>query len=84
MEAQSQGVACLATATPGIGELIDDEVSGVLVPPGAPAALAAALARLIREPGRRETLGAAGERRVRQDFAMAPGIARLAALFAEG
>jgi glycosyltransferase involved in cell wall biosynthesis len=84
MEAQSQGVACLATATPGIGELIDDAVSGVLVPPRAPAALAAALARLIREPGRREMLGAAGERRVRQDFAMAPGIARLAALFAEG
>ena len=84
MEAQSQGVVCLGTASPGIGELIDDEVSGVLVPPGAPATLAAALARLIREPGRREALGAAGERRVRRDFAMAPGIARLATLFAEG
>ena len=83
MEAQSQGVVCLATAIPGIGELIDDEVGGVLVPPGAPAALALALARLIREPARREALGAAGERRVRRDFAMAPGIARLAALFAE-
>jgi glycosyltransferase involved in cell wall biosynthesis len=83
MEAQSQGVVCLGTAIPGIGELIDDEVSGVLVAPGAPAALAAALARLIREPGRRDALGAAGERRVRRDFAMAPGIARLAALFAE-
>jgi len=83
MEAQSQGVVCLATAIPGIGELIDDEVSGVLGPPGAPATVAAALARLIREPARREALGAAGERRVRRDFDMAPGIARLAALFAE-
>ncbi len=81
MEAQSQGVVCLATATPGIRELIADEVSGVLVPPDAPAALAAALARLIREPDRRAVLAAAGERRVRQDFAMAPGIARLTALF---
>jgi glycosyltransferase involved in cell wall biosynthesis len=84
MEAQSQGLVCLGTAIPGIGELIDDGISGVLVPPGALAALAAALARLIREPGRREALGAAGERRVRRDFAMAPGIARLAALFTEG
>ena len=46
-------------------------------------ALASALARLIREPARRAALGAAGERRVRRDFAMAPGIARLVALFAE-
>ncbi len=81
MEAQSQRVVCLATATPGISELIADEVSGVLVPPDAPKALASALARLIREPDRRAALASAGERRVRRDFAMAPGIARLAALF---
>jgi glycosyltransferase involved in cell wall biosynthesis len=83
MEAQSQGLACLATATPGIRELIVDEVTGILVPPEAPETLAVALARLIREPPRRAALGAAGERRVREDFTMAPGIARLAALFAE-
>jgi glycosyltransferase involved in cell wall biosynthesis len=82
MEAQSQGVACLATAMPSIGELIENEVSGVLVAPDAPEALAAALTRLIREPARRQALAAAGESRVRRDFAMAPGIARLAALFA--
>jgi glycosyltransferase involved in cell wall biosynthesis len=84
MEAQSQGLVCLATATSGIGELIADGMTGLLVPPDAPEALAAALARLIREPALRETLGAAGEARVRRDFAMAPGIARLAALFAGG
>jgi glycosyltransferase involved in cell wall biosynthesis len=82
MEAQSQGVVCLATTVSGIGELIEDGVSGVLVAPDAPAALAAALARLIREPPLRAALGAAGERRVRRDFAMAPGIDRLTALFA--
>jgi glycosyltransferase involved in cell wall biosynthesis len=82
MEAQSQGIACLATATPGIRELIVDGTTGMLVAPDAPQDLAAALARLIREPARRAALGAAGEVRVRQDFAMAPGIANLAALFA--
>jgi glycosyltransferase involved in cell wall biosynthesis len=83
MEAQSQGVACLATAIPGISELIIDGTTGLLVAPDSPASLAAALARLIREPALRTALGAAGEARVRQDFAMTPGIARLAALFAQ-
>ncbi len=83
MEAQSQGLACLATAVPGIRELIVDGDTGVLVAPESPASLAAALARLIREPPLRAALGTAGERRVRRDFAMAPGIARLAALFAQ-
>jgi glycosyltransferase involved in cell wall biosynthesis len=82
MEAQSQGVACLATAIPGISELIIDGTTGLLVAPDSPASLAAALARLVREPALRATLGVAGEVRIRSDFAMAPGIARLAALFA--
>jgi len=68
MEAQSQGLACLATRLPAIGELISDGVTGVLVPPGDPAALAAALARLIAEPALRQRLGAAGEARVRGAF----------------
>jgi glycosyltransferase involved in cell wall biosynthesis len=83
MEAQSQGVACLATAVPGICELILDETSGLLVPPDSPEALAAALARLIGEPQLRDRLGAAGEERIRRDFSMAPGIARLVTLFTE-
>jgi glycosyltransferase involved in cell wall biosynthesis len=82
MEAQSQGVACLATALPGVRELIVDGTTGLLVTPEVPQALAAALARLIREPALRSALGAAGEARVRRDFAMAPGITRLTALFA--
>lgn len=82
MEAQSQGIACVATTTPGIRELIEDGVTGTLVPPQAPAALAAALALLASEPGRRAALGTAGEERVRRDFGMARGIAQLAAKFA--
>jgi glycosyltransferase involved in cell wall biosynthesis len=82
MEAQSQGIACLATTASGIRELIEDGVTGWLVPPQAPAELAAALAALIAAPPRRAALGAAGEQRVRRDFAMQPGIALLAAKFA--
>ena len=81
MEAQSQRLACVATALPGIAELIEDGSSGILVPPGDPDALAAALASLIRDPARRARLAAAGEARVRRHFDMSAGIADLAHLF---
>lgn len=74
MEAQSQALACLATRFSGIPELIRDGETGVLVPPGDPAALAQALAGLIADPARRLALGRAGERRVRQDFDMNRGL----------
>jgi glycosyltransferase involved in cell wall biosynthesis len=81
IEAQSQGLACVATGLPGIAELIDDGRTGVLVPPGAPRALAVALATLVSDPSRRRGLGAAGASRVARDFDMRDGIARLAAMF---
>jgi glycosyltransferase involved in cell wall biosynthesis len=81
MEAQSQRLACLATTVSGIPELIHDGATGVLVPPGDPPALAAALEGLIRDPARRAALAGAGERRVRTTFAMQSGIDALARRF---
>ncbi len=78
LEAQSQGVACLATRVSAIPELIAGGETGVLVPPDDVAALGAALAALIGEPARREALGQAGQARVVQSFGMARGIERLA------
>lgn len=80
MEAQSQGLACLATRVAAIPELITDGESGALVPPEDPAALAATLARLIADPAERRRLGQAGQRRVRADFDMKGGIDALARL----
>jgi glycosyltransferase involved in cell wall biosynthesis len=80
MEAQSQGLACLATRVAAIPELIEDGTSGALVPPDDPAALAAALARLIAAPAERQRLGAAGQQRIRADFDMKGGIDTLAGL----
>jgi glycosyltransferase involved in cell wall biosynthesis len=81
MEAQTQGLSCVATRVSGVPELIEDGITGVLVPPDDPAALAAALAALIENPARRAFLGKAGERHVRERFSSDAGIARLAAKF---
>jgi glycosyltransferase involved in cell wall biosynthesis len=81
LEAQSQGLACVATALPGITELIEDGRTGALVAPADPAALAAALERMIRSPALRRRLGEAGEARVRGDFDMRAGIGHLAEQF---
>ena len=81
LEAQSQRLATVATALPGIAELIEPEITGLLVPPGDPGALAAALERLIRDPRERGRLGAAAEARVRTRFTLEAGIERLAAKF---
>jgi len=79
VEAQSQGLACLATRVAAIPELLEDGVSGLLVPPEDPEALAGALARLIAAPEERRRLGVAGQRRVLADFDMKEGIDALAA-----
>lgn len=82
MEAQSQALCCLSTRAAAVAELIEDGATGRLVPPEDPAALAAALAELIRDPQRRAALGAAGAERVRRDFGSDSGIDRLHARFA--
>ena len=81
VEAGSQGLALLATRAGAIEELIVDGETGLLVPPRDPAAMAAALGRLARDPSLRQRLGATALQRVRRDFDMGEGIDRLAAAF---
>jgi glycosyltransferase involved in cell wall biosynthesis len=81
LEAQSQGLACVSTWVSGIPELVEDGKTGLLVPPGDRAALAAALARLIADPGLRANLAAAAETRVRAAFDAEIAIEALAQKF---
>ena len=81
VEAQSQGLACLSSAVGGVGELLVDGVNGRLVPPDDPAALADALAMLIRSPDLRRALGRAGQARVVRSFDSAASLDVLARLF---
>ena len=84
MEAQSQGLACVATRVSAIPELIEDGITGLLVDSGDPPALARSLERVLRDPGLRRTLGDAGEARVRSAFDHRAGIDAIAGLLTDG
>ncbi len=81
VEAASQGLACLSTDISGIPELITDDVTGLLVPPEDPAALALALQRALADPALRTRLGQAAAARVRGQMDYRRSIAELVALF---
>lgn len=57
IDAMSLGVPPVAFATGGLPEVIVDDVSGILVPPGDAAAFGAAAARLAEDAGLRMRLG---------------------------
>ena len=69
IEAAAAGCAVIASAHGGLPEIIRDGETGFLVAPGDPGSLARAAAELIDDPSRRERLGAAAARDVRERFA---------------
>jgi glycosyltransferase involved in cell wall biosynthesis len=60
MEAQACGVPVVATHVAAVGEVVDDGVTGLLVSPEQPAAIAQAVLRLLGDEGLRARMGAAG------------------------
>jgi glycosyltransferase involved in cell wall biosynthesis len=68
LEAMNHRVPVIASAIGGITDIVEDGVSGLLVPPGDAQALAAALERLARAPDLAGGLGDAGYRRLQERF----------------
>jgi glycosyltransferase involved in cell wall biosynthesis len=68
LEAMSYGVPVIASDIGGITDVVENEKSGLLVPPADPEQLARALERLARDPALAKRLGDAGEQRVRHAF----------------
>src|SRR5206468_4171447 len=64
LEAMAAGRPVVASRVGGLAEAVVHAETGLLVPPGDPTALAAALARLAGDPELRARLGAAGRERV--------------------
>ena len=63
-EAAASGLPVVAPAAGGPLDLVEDGVTGYLVPPGDSDAFAAAVARLAADPATRAAFGAAGRRKV--------------------
>ena len=68
LEAMEAGLPVVATRVIGSEEVVADGETGLLVPPEDPAALSAALAALLADPGLRARMGQAGRRRYRAHF----------------
>jgi glycosyltransferase involved in cell wall biosynthesis len=63
-EAMAHGKPVVASAVGGLCGLVDDERTGLLVPPGDVDALRAAIQRLLDDPELRARLGAAARRKI--------------------
>jgi glycosyltransferase involved in cell wall biosynthesis len=81
VEAALRARPAVATAVGGIPEVVDDGVTGLLVPPGDDAALAAALRRLLDDPALARRMGEAAQRRALERFSVAECAAATEALY---
>ena len=68
VEAMSHGLPCVGPRSWAVPEIIEDEVTGLLVEPDNEVALAGALARLCRDREAASRMGRAGYERYRQRF----------------
>ena len=83
LEAMAAGRPVVASDVGGTRESVADGVTGVLVPPGRPDALAAALDALLRDPQRRAALGAAARARAVASFSAQAMAAATSAVYEE-
>jgi glycosyltransferase involved in cell wall biosynthesis len=79
-EAMAAGRPVVASDVGGLAEVVEDEVTGLLVPPRDEAALAAALLRLAEDPALVEHLGQQARVSARR-FARGPGIAKVVQVY---
>lgn len=83
LEAAACGRPAVTTDVPGCREAIVDGVTGLLVPPRDPAALAEALVDLATDGDRRRRMGLAARERIEDQFDIATVCSRLMSLYDE-
>lgn len=82
LEAMAMKLPVVSTTVTGVPELVEDGVSGILVPPNDEKALTAALARLIQDRDLRKHLGDNARKKVKEKFDIDKNIAAYVRLFA--
>ena len=80
-EANACGVPVIATTAGAFPEVIADGETGILVPPGQAQPLADAIESLLRDPARRRAMGAAGTKRIGEQFSWRVCAEHTAALY---
>ena len=70
LEAMSASVPAVCTAIGGLPELVEDGVTGYLVPPRDPEGLADGILRVLEPEGRAAEMGAAARRRLQERFTL--------------
>lgn len=80
MEALALGLPVVATAVGGVPEAVRAGVEGVLVPPGRPGQMGAAIGELVTDPDRRAALGRAATRRG-EEFDIASAVERIESIY---
>lgn len=83
MEAMGSGVPVVASNLSGIPELVNDQLTGLLITPRDATSLANALESCIKDPQLRHRLGRAGREKVLREFDLNKSAARLAQYFME-
>lgn len=83
-EAMAAGLPCVTTELgTGTSWLVQDGLSGFVVPPREPEALTAVLNTLLANPQLRQQMGTAGQQRARSEFTPAQMVARVEAVYEE-
>jgi glycosyltransferase involved in cell wall biosynthesis len=83
VEAMAMELPCVASGVSGVPDVVEDGVTGVLVPPRDPVALAGAIATLIEHPERAREMGRRGRRKVVPEFGVERMIEKLEAVYRE-
>jgi L-malate glycosyltransferase len=81
LEAMAAALPVVASRVGGIPELVDDGVTGHLVPPADSPGLAAALLDLLDHPARRAAFGRAGRARIEQQYSFDRMVAQFESLY---
>ncbi len=83
MEALASATPVICTQVAGVGELVEEGVSGFRVPAGDAETLAARIGDLADDPKLRARMGKAGRKKVQQEFDIRLEAARIGSLFAD-